>query len=129
MSLTTGTRLGPYEIQATLGAGGMGEVYRARDLKLGRNVALKILSSRLAIDHERLVRFEREARLLATLNHPNIDVIYGIEEAGEVPALVLELVDGQPRRWNRPLRRGASQVVLALHRGGRRHRTSAAGER
>src|SRR5205814_6619783 len=78
-----------------LGAGGMGEVYRARDTKLGRDVAIKILSSSFAADPDRLPRFEREARLLASLNHPNIAQIYGVEEGAGLTALVLELVDGE----------------------------------
>ena len=100
MPLAAGTRLGPYEIVAPLGAGGMGEVYRARDQKLGRDVAIKILPQAVAGDAERLRRFEREARALAALNHPNIAQIYGFEEvsaaAGQAPlrALVMELVPG-----------------------------------
>jgi eukaryotic-like serine/threonine-protein kinase len=74
-----GTRVGPYQVIAPLGAGGMGEVYRARDTKLGRDVALKLLPPAMTADAERLARFEREARLLATLNHPNIGAIYGLE--------------------------------------------------
>ena len=92
MPLTAGTRLGPYEIQSALGAGGMGEVYRARDGKLGRDVAIKILPDIFAADPERLARFEREAQVLASLNHTNIAAIYGIEE--HPAALVLEFVDG-----------------------------------
>jgi serine/threonine protein kinase len=94
MSVTSGTRLGPYEIVAPLGSGGMGEVYRARDTKLRREVALKVLPDTFAADPERLVRFTREARVLATLNHPNIAAIYGVEDSGAVHALVLELVEG-----------------------------------
>ncbi len=81
MPLTAGTRLGPYEIVDALGAGGMGEVYRARDTKLGRSVALKTIPDSFASDVERLARFEREARTLATLNHPHIAQIYGLEES------------------------------------------------
>ncbi len=92
--LTPGTRLGPYEVLSLLGAGGMGEVYRARDTKLGRDVALKILPPAFTADADRAARFEREARLLASLNHPHIGAIYGFEDAGDVPALVLELVEG-----------------------------------
>ena len=77
-----GTRLGPYEIVEPIGAGGMGEVYRARDTRLGRDVAVKTLSGSFARDPERLARFEREARLLAALNHPNVGAIYGVEDAG-----------------------------------------------
>ena len=80
MSLTPGVRLGPYEILSALGAGGMGEVYRARDLKLGRDVAIKVLPAAFLADPERLARFEREARMLAALNHPHIGAIYGFEE-------------------------------------------------
>src|SRR5437016_5384042 len=94
MSLA-GTRLGPYEIVSLLGAGGMGEVYRARDAKLGRDVAIKVLPASVAADPERLARFEREARLLASLNHPHIAQIHGVEESSGVVALVLELVEGE----------------------------------
>ena len=94
MSLTPGTHLGPYEIGALLGAGGMGEVYRARDTKLDRDVAIKVLPDTLARDPERLARFEREAKTLAALNHPNIAHIHGFEDSTGVRALVLELVDG-----------------------------------
>ena len=94
MSLAPESRLGPYEIVAPLSAGGMGEVYRARDTKLGRDVALKILPDAFALDAERIARFKREAQVLASLNHPNIGAIYGFEDADGVHALVLELVDG-----------------------------------
>ncbi|HEX2455648.1 MAG TPA: protein kinase [Vicinamibacterales bacterium] len=94
MSLTTGTRLNQYEVTAQLGAGGMGEVYCARDTRLQRNVAIKILPSLFATDAERLTRFEREAQVLASLNHPHIAQIYGVEESAGVLALVMELVDG-----------------------------------
>jgi len=90
MALAAGTRLGPYEILAPIGAGGMGEVYRARDTKLGRDVALKVLPEAFAQDAERMARFEREACVLAALNHPNIAHIYSVEER----ALVMELVEG-----------------------------------
>jgi Tol biopolymer transport system component len=95
MALVKGSRLGPYEVLDALGAGGMGEVYRARDTKLGREVALKVLPEEFAADAERMGRFEREAKLLASLNHPNIATIHGMEESGEVRALVMELVPGQ----------------------------------
>ncbi|HSS45670.1 MAG TPA: protein kinase [Thermoanaerobaculia bacterium] len=95
MTLATGSRLGPYEILAPLGAGGMGEVYRARDTRLGREVAVKTLPEQLTRDTERLERFEREAKVLAALNHPNIAAIYGLEESGETRLLVLELVPGE----------------------------------
>ena len=108
MALEPGTRIGPYEIVAPLGAGGMGEVYRARDTKLNRDVAIKVLPEVLATDPERLARFEREAQALAALNHPHIAQIYGVEESpstgsgqapstgsGQAPiALVMELVEG-----------------------------------
>jgi serine/threonine-protein kinase len=94
MNLAPGTRIGPYEVVSMVGAGGMGEVYCARDLQLQRDVALKILPQAVAADVDRLARFKREAQLLAALNHPNIAGIYGLEEAAGVPALVLELVDG-----------------------------------
>ena len=94
MSLSPGTRLGPYEILSALGAGGMGEVYRARDTRLKREVAIKILPESFANDPERLARFQREAEVLASLNHPNIGGIYGLEDGDGVRALVLELVEG-----------------------------------
>src|SRR5208282_2785914 len=89
-----GTKLGPYEILALLGAGGRGEVYRARDARLGREVALKVLPEAFAADSERMARFRREAQVLASLNHPNIATIHGLEESGSVHALVMELVEG-----------------------------------
>ena len=95
MPLSPGVRLGPYEILAPLGAGGMGEVYRARDTKLGRDVAIKVLPEALAQDPERLARFEREARSLAALNHPGIVTIYAVEESGETRFLAMELVEGE----------------------------------
>ena len=94
MTLAIGAKLGPYEILSAIGAGGMGEVYRAKDTKLGRDVALKILPELFAHDPDRLARFKREAQVLASLNHPNIAAIYGFEESGSVQALVLELVEG-----------------------------------
>jgi serine/threonine-protein kinase len=95
MSLPLGARLGPYEITGSLGAGGMGEVYRARDTELGRDVALKVLPTAFHADPDRLARFQREAQLLASLNHPAIAAIHGLDRSGGVPALVLELVDGE----------------------------------
>ncbi|MGQ0736914.1 MAG: protein kinase domain-containing protein [Acidobacteriota bacterium] len=95
MSLMAGARVGPYEIVAPLGAGGMGEVYRARDTKLDRDVALKILPELFASDAERLARFEREAKTLAALNHPHIAQIYGLEQSSTISALVMELVEGE----------------------------------
>src|SRR5262245_28027117 len=95
MPRPAGTRLGAYEIVGPLGSGGMGEVYCARDTRLQRDVALKILPESVAHDPDRLARFEREARVLASLNHPNIALIYGLEESSEHRALVMELVSGQ----------------------------------
>jgi serine/threonine protein kinase len=94
MALSAGTRLGGYEILAPLGSGGMGEAYRARDTRLNREVALKILPAAVAGDPSRLQRFQREAQVLASLNHPNIATLYGLEESGPAPALVMELVEG-----------------------------------
>jgi serine/threonine protein kinase len=94
MALTPGTRLGAYEVVSLLGEGGMGQVYRAHDTKLNRDVALKILPDAFAADGDRLARFQREAQVLASLNHPNIAHIYGFEDSGNTHALVLELVDG-----------------------------------
>ena len=93
--LVAGRRLGPYEVQEQIGAGGMGEVYRARDTKLGRDVAIKILPRVFTSDPDRLARFEREARMLASLNHPHIGAIYGLEDVDGMRALVLELVEGE----------------------------------
>ena len=95
MPLVPGTHLGPYEVLAPLGAGGMGEVYRAKDTRLGREVALKVLPELFANDAQRMLRFEREAQVLASLNHPNISHIHGLEEAAGIRALVMELVEGQ----------------------------------
>src|SRR3989449_11071694 len=133
MALTSGTKFGPYEIVSLLGAGGMGEVYRARDTKLGRDVALKFLPPLFPADADRVARFEREARLLASLNHPHIGAIYGFEDAGNVPALVLELVEGDTlddrlRGGRLPLSEAlafAQQIADALeaaHRAGIIHR-------
>ena len=94
MPLTAGTRLGSYEVINSIGAGGMGEVYRAHDTKLGRDVAIKIVSDGFAHDPERVARFKREAQILAALNHPHIAAIYGLEEANGSQFLVLELVEG-----------------------------------
>jgi eukaryotic-like serine/threonine-protein kinase len=112
MALATGDSLGPYEIVAALGAGGMGEVYRARDRKLHRDVAIKVLPPSLAADPDRVARFERESHVLASLNHPNIAHIYGVEETGAVRALVLELVEG-PTLADR-IARGAMKIDEAL---------------
>src|SRR5215831_17988414 len=94
MAIAAGSRIGGYEIVSLLGAGGMGEVYRARDSKLNRDVALKILPDAFALDGDRIARFRREAQVLASLNHPNIAAIYGFEDNGSTHALVLELVEG-----------------------------------
>ncbi len=94
MPLQPGTRLGPYEVTAQIGVGGMGEVYRATDTTLNRQVAVKVLPESLASDAERIARFEREAKTLASLNHPNIAAIYGFEKSSGVHALVMELVEG-----------------------------------
>ena len=94
MSLNPGSRLGVYEVGAKIGEGGMGEVYRARDTKLNRDVALKVLPDLFASDPDRLARFQREAQLLASLNHPNIGAIYGLEESDGIQALALELIEG-----------------------------------
>ena len=95
MPLAVGTRLGPYEVTGTIGAGGMGEVYRARDTRLKRDIALKLLPESVAADPDRLARFQREAEVLASLNHPNIAAIYGLEDSDGVRALVMELVEGE----------------------------------
>jgi serine/threonine protein kinase len=112
MPLTSGTRLGAHEVISSLGAGGMGEVYRARDTKLGRDVALKILPDTFASDPERLARFEREAKMLASLNHPHIAQIYGFEQSGSTAALVIELVEGED--LSQRIARGPIQLVEAL---------------
>jgi serine/threonine protein kinase len=112
MALSLGTKLGPYEIVAPLGAGGMGEVYRARDTKLGRDLALKVLREAFACDAERMARFQREAKVLASLNHPNIASIYGLEDSGPTHALVMELVEG-PTLGDR-IKSGAIPIDEAL---------------
>jgi serine/threonine protein kinase len=112
MALPAGARLGPYEILSALGAGGMGEVYRAGDTKLGRDVALKILPESFTHDPERLARFRREAQVLAALNHPHIGAIYGQDEANGEQFLVLELVDGETLADR--LKRGALPLDEAL---------------
>src|SRR3989441_6677744 len=95
MPISTGTRLGSYELGVQIGAGGMGEVYQAHDTKLGRDVAIKVLPEAFAHDPERLARFQREAKMLASLNHPNIAAIYGLEEDAGRNYLVMELVPGE----------------------------------
>src|SRR5215469_7579211 len=110
--MTPGTKLGPYEIIAPIGAGGMGEVYRAKDTKLGRDVALKILPASFTNDPERVARFRREAQALASLNHPHIAQIYGLEEVNGTQFLVLELVDGES--LDKRITRGSIPVDEAL---------------
>jgi serine/threonine protein kinase len=133
MTLSAGTRLGPYEILSALGAGGMGEVYRARDTKLGRDVALKVLPEAFLLDRDRLARFKREAQVLASLNHPHIAAIYGLEESNGVQALVLELVDGLtladrihqgpiPLDEAVPIARQIAEALMAAHEQGIIHR-------
>src|SRR5207237_6664423 len=112
MPLSGGTRLGPYEIVALVGAGGMGEVYRARDTRLGRDVALKVLQAGLADDAALQQRFEQEARTVAALNHPNVVTVYDVGAANGVSYLVTELVDGESHRHPRTIPpRGASGAV------------------
>ena len=112
MALTPGTRLGVYDITAQIGVGGMGEVYRATDTKLKRQVAIKILPPLLATDPDRLARFQREAEVLASLNHPNIAAIYGLEESAGITALVMELVEGDD--LSQRIARGAIRIDEAL---------------
>src|ERR1700730_6004729 len=133
MPLSAGTRLGPYEIVSALGTGGMGEVFRAHDTKLGRDVALKILPDTFATDPERLARFQREAQVLASLNHPHIGAIYGLEESNGFRALVLELVEGPtladriaqgaiPLDEALPIARQIAEALEAAHEQGVIHR-------
>jgi serine/threonine protein kinase len=133
LALAPGTRLGPYEVIAQIGAGGMGEVYRAHDTKLNRDIALKILPDSFALDPERLARFRREAQVLASLNHPHIAAIYGFEDSGSTHALVLELVEG-PTLANRiakgpipldealPIAKQIAEALEAAHEQGIIHR-------
>ena len=122
--MTPGSKIGEFEILGRLGAGGMGEVYRARDTRLGRDVAIKILPAAVVADVVRLERLSREARLLASLNHPNIAAIYAVETAGPVQALILELVEGETlgaRLRRKPLTIGeargiARQIASATRR-------------
>jgi serine/threonine protein kinase len=127
-----GTRFGPYDVLGLLGTGGMGEVYRARDTRLKRDVALKVLPGPFASDAERLARFQREAEVLASLSHPNIAAIHGLEEADAIKALAMELVEGprsspSQRRLGGPASsrswRPAADPVLAV-RSGHRNRAS-----
>ena len=112
MALTPGTRLGVYEVTAPIGEGGMGQVYRATDTTLGRQVAIKILPDAFAADPERLARFEREAKTLASLNHPHIAAIYGLEKSAGMHALVMELVEGED--LSQRIARGAIPLDEAL---------------
>src|SRR4030095_14162661 len=133
MPMTPGSRLGPYEIVAPLGRGGMGEVYRARDTKLNRDVAIKVLLAAVANDADRLARFSREAQLLASLNHPNIAHIHGFEDSNGAHALVMELVEG-PTLADRialgaisleealPIAKQIAEAVEAAHQQGIIHR-------
>ena len=133
MTLQPGTTLGVYEVLSAIGAGGMGEVYKARDTKLDRDVALKILPDAFVNDPERLARFQREAKVLASLNHPNIAAIHGLEESGDSPAVVLEYVEG-PTLQDRiaqgpipldealPIARQIAEALEAAHEQGIIHR-------
>src|SRR5438105_15107319 len=111
-SMLTGRRLGAYEVLDLVGTGGMGEVYRARDTRLRRDVAVKVLPPLFAADPDRRARFEREARLLAALNHPHIGAIYGFEEAEGVHALVLELIEGETLAERIAARRDSGLGIL-----------------
>ncbi|MAG70969.1 MAG: hypothetical protein CL471_11870 [Acidobacteria bacterium] len=133
MHLEAGTLLGVYQVTAKVGAGGMGEVYKARDTQLDRDVALKILPEACVSDPERLVRFRREAKVLASLNHPNIAAIYALEESGDSPALVLEYVEGptlqdrieqapMPLDEALPIARQIAEALDAAHEQGIIHR-------
>ena len=133
MPLEPGTILGPYSVTARIGAGGMGEVYRARDTKLDRHVALKVLPEAFTSDPDRLARFEREAKVLASLNHPNIGGIHGLEESEGVKALVLELVEGPtlaeriaqgpiPVDEALPIAKQIAEALEAAHEAGVIHR-------
>src|SRR6476619_3830452 len=133
LALSPGTRLGPYEVTAQIGEGGMGQVYRARDTKLNRDVALKVLPDSFANDPDRLARFQREAQILASLNHPNIAHIHGLEESGGVRALVMELVEGEdlaqriargpiPVDESLPIAKQIAEALEAAHEQGIIHR-------
>jgi len=122
VSLTPGTRIGSYEVAAQIGAGGMGEVYRARDTTLDRDVALKLLPDALASDPDRLARFHREAKALASLSHPNIANIYGLEQSAGRPCIVMELLDGETLRHHAG--RGDSDRVFEWLEKAREERTT-----
>ena len=113
MAIPSGSKLGSYEVVAQIGAGGMGEVYQAHDTKLGRDVAIKVLPEAFAHDPERLSRFQREAKMLASLNHPNIATIHGLEQSGGTSYLVMELVAGETLA-ERVKRDGAVPIEEAL---------------
>ena len=132
MPLGPGARFGPYEVTGLLGAGGVGEVYRARDTRLKREVALKILSASFAADPDRLARFQREAEVLASLNHPNIAAIHGVEDSGSVAALVLELVEGETLGTGSradPFARSRRDDIAKADGGGAGSAAKAGGER
>ena len=133
MALTVGSRLGHYDVTALIGEGGMGQVYRATDTQLGRDVALKILPDAFAADPDRLARFQREAKVLASLNHPGIAAIYGIEKSEATQALVLELVEGPtladriakgpiPLDEALPIAKQIAEALEAAHEAGVIHR-------
>ena len=133
MALTVGSRLGHYDVTALIGEGGMGQVYRATDSQLGRDVALKILPDAFAADPDRLARFQREAQVLASLNHPNIAQIHGIEKSEDTQALVLELVEGPtladriakgpiPLDEALPIAKQIAEALEAAHEAGVIHR-------
>jgi len=133
LALTPGARLGPYDIVAQLGEGGMGQVYRAHDTRLNRDVALKVLPDAFAHDSDRLARFTREAQTLASLNHPHIAAIYGLEESNGVGALVMELVEGEdlsqrlarsaiPLDEALPIAKQIAEALEAAHEQGIIHR-------
>jgi serine/threonine protein kinase len=135
MSLAAGTRIGPYQVISMVGAGGMGEVYRAHDTSLKRDVALKILPESFAADADRLARFQREAEVLASLNHSNIAGIHGLAETDGIKALVMELVEGEdlanhirrgpiPVDEALPIARQIAEALEAAHEQGIIHRNS-----
>src|SRR6478672_9894427 len=133
MALQAGTRLGNFEVLGPLGKGGMGEVYRARDMRLGRDVAIKVLPETFARDPTRLARFEREARVLASVNHPSIAAIYGVEDLEDTRCIVMELVPGEtlaerlahgalPLGESLALARQIAEALEAAHENGVIHR-------